>query len=113
VALAFVLQSIGLFMAPARPASAHEGMAMADASAMAMPDCPHHKSQGEGHRHGSSNSCPMCQMLGSALAGAPLPALVARANERLYVLLPVPARHVPPRAPPLQTPPARGPPVLV
>ena len=55
----------------------------------------------------------MCQMLGCALAGAPLPALVARANERLFVLLPLPARRVPPRAPPLQTPPARGPPVLV
>jgi hypothetical protein len=95
------------------PVFAKSGRAVADDAAMAMPDCPHHKSQGGGHDHGSSDSCPMCQMLGCALAGAPLPALVARANERLYVLLPLPARHVPPRAPPLQTPPARGPPVLV
>jgi hypothetical protein len=47
-----------------------------------------------------------------ALAGAPLPDLAARANQRLIGLLALPAPQLSPRAPPLQTPPPRGPPVL-
>jgi hypothetical protein len=113
MAFVFVLQSIGLFLAPARPASAEMGAEMAGASAMAMPDCPHHHAQGKGGGHGSSDSCPMCQMLGCALAGAPLPALVAGVNERLLVILSIPATSLSPRAPPLQSPPPRGPPILV
>jgi hypothetical protein len=111
MALVFALQSVGLFLVPTRPASAMaEQPAMA---AMAMPDCPHHKQQGKDHDQGSSDSCPMCQTLGCALAGAPLPGLVARVNERLIGLLALPAPQLSPRAPPLQSPPPRGPPVLV
>jgi hypothetical protein len=109
MALVFALQSFGLFLAPARTALA----AGADMAEMAMPDCPHHDKQGKSHDHGSSDSCPMCQTLGCALAGAPLPDLVARANQRLIGLLALPAPQLSPRAPPLQSPPPRGPPVFV
>jgi hypothetical protein len=108
-ALVFVLQVVGLFAAPARPAPAG-----ADSVAeMGMPDCPHHSAHGKGHDNGAPDSCPMCQTLGFALAGASLPSLVTRANERLIGLLAVPAPQAAPRAPPLQSPPPRGPPVLV
>jgi hypothetical protein len=109
MALVFALQSVCLFLSPARPALAAE----ADMAAMAMPDCPHHNKQGKGDHHGASDSCPMCQTLGCALAGAPLSGLVARANERLIGLLALPAPRSSPRAPPRQSPPPRGPPVLV
>jgi hypothetical protein len=109
MALVFALQTVGLFLAPARPALTAE----VDMAEMAMPDCPHHGKQGKGHEHGTSDSCPMCQTLGCALAGAPLPDLVARANQRLIGLLALPAPQLSPRSPPLQTPPPRGPPVLV
>jgi hypothetical protein len=109
MAFVFALQSVGLFLAPARTAPAAEaGMAE-----MAMPDCPHHNQQGKGHDHGSSDSCPLCQNLGCALAGVPSPDLVARANQRLIGVLALPAAQLSPRAPPLQSPPPRGPPVLV
>jgi hypothetical protein len=109
MALVFALQTVGLFLTPARPAlTAEAGMAE-----MAMPDCPRHSKQGKGDEHGTSDSCPMCQMLGCALAGAPLPDLIARANQRLIGLLAPPAPQLSPRAPPLQSPPPRGPPVLV
>jgi hypothetical protein len=119
MALVFALQTMGLFLAPARPAltaqvdMAQVDVAQVDVAEMAMPDCPHHSKQGKGHEHGTSDSCPMCQTLGCALAGAPLPDLVARADQRLIGLLAVPAPQLSPRAPPLQTPPPRGPPVLV
>jgi hypothetical protein len=109
MAFVFALQSVGLFLTPARTALAAEaGMAE-----MAMPDCPHHNQQGKGHDHGSSDSCPLCQKLGCALAGVPLPDSIARANERLIGVLALPAAQLSPRAPPLQSPPPRGPPVLV
>ena len=108
VALVFVLQSVGLFLSPSRLA--------AGASAMAMADCPHHHPQGH-HHHGqgddSSDSCPMCQSLGCVLASAAPPAFVLRVEERLIVVLALPAPQWSPRAAPLQTPPARGPPSLV
>jgi hypothetical protein len=109
MALVFALQTVGLFLAPARPALTAE----VDMAEMAMPDCPHHSKQGKGRDHGTSDSCPMCQTLGCALAGAPLPDLAARANQRLIGLLALPAPQLSPRAPRLQTPPPRGPPVLV
>jgi hypothetical protein len=109
-ALVFVLQSVGLFMAPARVAPA-----AAEAGQLAMAwtvDCAHHHSQGEAPDHARSHACPMCQTLGCALAGAALPAQVGSAGARLIGLLAIPAPRLPPPAPPLQTPPARGPPVL-
>lgn len=109
IALVFALQSIGLFLTPARTAIAAE----VEMAGMAMPDCPHHDKQGKSHDHGSSESCPMCQTLGCALAGAPLPDLVARANQRLIGLLALPSPQLSPRAPPLQSPPPRGPPDFV
>jgi hypothetical protein len=113
-ALVFVLQSVGLFAAPSLAAPGVTFLAgQADAPGMAMPDCPHHKMPGHRHDHDSSGACPMCQTLGFALADAPPPGLVARANQRLIGLLSVPAPQLPPRAPPLQSPPPRGPPVLV
>jgi hypothetical protein len=108
-ALVFVLQSVGLFAAPARPTQVVTlATAQADAPAMEMPDCPHHKKQGHGHEQGKSESCPMCQTLGAALPG-----IVKRPGERLIGLLAIPAPQLAPRAPPLQSPPPRGPPVLV
>ncbi len=111
VALVFVLQSVGLFLAPGRPAAFPAG-----ASAMAMADCPHHHPGGH-HHHGqgddSSDSCPMCQSLGCALASAATPAFVLRVEERLIVLVALPAPQWSPRTAPLPTPPARGPPSLV
>jgi hypothetical protein len=114
MALVFALQTVGLFLAPARLAlTAQVDVAEVDTAEMAMPDCPHHSKQGKGHEHGTSDSCPMCQTLGCALAGASLPELIARANQRLIGLLAPPAPQLSPRAPPLQSPPPRGPPVLV
>jgi hypothetical protein len=122
-ALAFIVQSIGLFMAPAHPAphhaQAHDAMVMA-------PDCPHHHGQqdvqggdGQGDKghgdkgHGSSDSCPMCQSLGCALGGAILPVLAFGRDERPIGQRVIPSRHVTPDSLVLLPPPARGPPTLI
>jgi hypothetical protein len=116
-ALAFVVQSVGLFLAPAQPAmAASQGHVHAYSDAhvavMAMAsDCPHHLPQKGGH--GSSDSCPMCQSLGFALSGAILPDFTFRRDERLIGLLAIPPRHAAPDSPDLLPPPARGPPSLV
>ena len=110
-ALVFILQSVGLFMAPERVAPA--AAATAQPAVNLTVDCAHHHSQGKAPDHARSHACPMCQTLGCALAGASLPAQVGRAGARLIGLLAIPASHLPPPAPSLQTPPARGPPVLV
>ena len=109
-AFVFILQSVGLFAAPARAGRLPEAAAVAE---MAMPDCPHHKSHGKGHGQGSPDSCPMCQALGFALAGAPLPRFVEGFDRRLIGPLAAPGPRLPPRPPTLQSPPPRGPPALV
>jgi hypothetical protein len=116
-ALVFALQAVGLFLgpAPSAPGAASKSSmsAMSAMADMASPPCPHHSSSHKGHDHGSSDSCPMCQSLGCALAAALPPILVVRADERLIGLLAVPAQHAPPPAWPWRSPPARGPPVIV
>lgn len=91
VALAFALQAIGLFAAPPRPQV--EAPALV---AMAAGHCPHHAP----HSTDDGESCPMCQALGCALAGAPPPlaALVFRAAE-IGALAPPVARPAPKTAP--------------
>ncbi|MCI4677292.1 hypothetical protein K9U39_19430 [Rhodoblastus acidophilus] len=105
-ALAFLVQGFGLFAAAPRPAG--------DVAAVgaAAPGCFHHQTPGDGHAHGSSDFCPMCQALGCALPGAPPPVVVVRADELAIDEISLPAPRLPPRAPPLNKPRARGPPIL-
>jgi hypothetical protein len=121
VLLVFLVQCFGAFATSPRnvlnisnvsedPTLSRLGAIHADA----MIDCPHHKADGEGSGHShQSDGCPMCQMLGCALAGAPPVSLIARSNERLVGLLSTPAPSMPPRAPPLEDARPRGPPVRI
>ncbi|HUO53516.1 MAG TPA: DUF2946 family protein [Rhodoblastus sp.] len=113
-ALAFLLQGFGLFATHHAPSSLGRSGAAAQIAASA-PNCPHEGPQGDGpgHHHDSGGGCPICQALGCALPGAPLPALLAQPDERLIGLLVPPAPRLPLRAPLRHTPPARGPPVFV
>ena len=108
VALAFLLQAVGSFAAP--PCHMTMGRAVAKADHGATP--PHRRAnRSGGHTDRGSDSCPMCQALGCALAGARPPVVVARAAARVILLVSPAARSLPPRSRPLSTPPARGPPV--
>lgn len=126
ILLVFLAQCFGLFATSPRNAaegSASSLISATDAEGMVaegMVDCPHHRAGGKARDSGKapgssheSGGCPMCQMLGCALAGAPAAGLVVRSNERLIGLLSAPAPAMPPRAPPREDSRPRGPPVLV
>jgi hypothetical protein len=112
MALVFALQTVGLFLPPAGAAPAAAGMAAAIA------DCPHHRPSGHvpgqhDHENSQSDSCPMCQSLGCALAGAAPPVLTLALADRLIGPMVAKTTRGAPSAPPLQSPPPRGPPVFV
>ncbi|WP_298358758.1 hypothetical protein, partial [Rhodoblastus sp.] len=88
-ALVFLLQGFGLFAAA--PRAMATGDAFVAASSIAAPGCAH-QTPSDGHAHGAPDSCPMCQALGCALAGARPPVVVARGAARVILLVSLAAR---------------------
>ncbi|WP_298358755.1 hypothetical protein, partial [Rhodoblastus sp.] len=89
VALVFLLQAVGSFAAP--PCHMAMGRAVAKVDHGATP--PHRRpNRADGHAHGAPDSCPMCQALGCALAGARPPVVVARGAARVILLVSLAAR---------------------
>lgn len=108
IALAFLLQAIGLFAAPAPARSAASSRSAVVAMA-AAPHCPHHApSQNDG---GKSDACPMCQALGCALAGAAAPAPVHSFRMAEIGALAPPISQPAPKMAPRLIVSARGPPL--
>ena len=107
IALAFLVQIIGLFVQA--PASASSG----SAAAGQMVDCPHHGHMKLGKSAPArTGGCPMCQTLGCALPGAQAPEFVALRGEILLGLLRAPDTTISRPAPPLSRAAPRGPPAL-
>jgi hypothetical protein len=64
------------------------------------------------HNH-DSGSCPMCQIIGFSLAGAPEAEPLVLPTQRLSGVVAVPARAAAPRAPPHLSARPRAPPAIV
>jgi hypothetical protein len=117
-ALALVLQGLSLFVSSAQlsPAeAAFEVLAGLPGVSIATPIlCLNVDGDGKTpvHRHDTS-SCPMCQLVGASLAGAPDAPGVMVPATRLLGVLAIAAPESAPRAPPHFAANPRGPPVTV
>ncbi len=117
-ALALILQGLSLFVPSARlsPAeAAYQVLASLPGASTAAPIlCLNVDGDGKTpvHHH-DLGSCPMCQLVGASLAGAPEAPGVAVFAPRLLGVLSAVAQKAAPRAPPHLAANPRGPPVTV
>jgi hypothetical protein len=116
-ALALILQGLSLFVPNARlsPAeAAYKALAGLAGVSDATPIlCLNVDGDGKTPVHHHESNCPMCQLVGSSLAGASeVPGVVVPA-PRLHGVLSAIARTTAPRAPPRIAANPRGPPVTV
>lgn len=119
-ALALILQGLSLFTPAARLSSAEAafaalsslpGAASAGTILCLNGGADDGSSKAPVHHH-DSGACPMCQLIGCSLAGAPAPAPLLRLEQRLAFALPLPLGETAPRAPPRIAAKPRGPPAL-